>query len=174
MPTEYLKTVPFAGHTAKALDVARTTFMNQGFQIIANSDYELRVTGPGLNGTKENPLKGVSEASIIIHASAIEMKAILGGTQKLNKFLRIFPLGMALFFLLAIGITFGVIALTEGLTLPELRQWWWVGLIAFLIPVSALSPWIFLSPIMIRWIEKRTVQAIDTLLNNMAVMGKDG
>ena len=173
MPTEYSKTVPFAGHTAKALDAARTTFMNQGFQIIASSDDELRVTGPGLNSTKENPLKGVSEASIIIRASAIEMKAILGGTEKLSKFLRIFPLGLALFFLLAIGITFGVIALAKGLTLPELRQWWWIGLIAFLAPALALSPWIFLSPIMIRWIENRTVQAIDTLLNNMAVMGKD-
>ncbi len=165
MPTEYSKTVPFVGHTAKALDVARTTFMSQGFQIVTNSDHELRVTGPGLNSTKENPLKGVSEASIIIRASAIEIKAMLGGTEKLKKFLRIFPLGMALFFLLVIGIVFGVIALTVS----EFRQWW-----IFLIPVLALSPWLFLSPIMIRWIEKRTVQAVDTLLNKMVVMGKDG
>ena len=174
MPTEYSKTVPFTGDKAKALDVARTTFMSQDFQIIASSDDELRVAGQGLNGTKENTLKGVSEASIIIRGSAIEMKANLGGTAKLSKFLRIFPLGMALFFLLAIGITFGMIALTEGLTLSESRQWWWIGLTAVLIPVLALSPWFFISPIMIRWIEKRTVQAADTLLNNMAVIGSNG
>ena len=174
MPTEYSKTVPFTGDKAKALDVARTTFMSQDFQIIASSDDELRVAGQGLNGTKENPLKGVSEASIIIRGSAIEMKANLGGTAKLSKFLRIFPLGMMLLFLLAGGIVFGIIALAEGLTLPELRQYWWVGLIAFLAPVLALSPWLFLSPMMIRWIEKRTIQAVDTLLNNMVVMGKDG
>lgn len=161
MPTEYSKTVPFVGHAAKALDVARTTFMSQGFQIVTNSDYELRVTGPGLNSTKENPLKGVSEASIIIRAPAIEIKANLGGTQKLNKFLRIFPLGMALLFLIVFGVT--------ALILPDFRQWW-----VFLILVLALSPWLFLSPIMIRWIEKRTVEAVDTLLNNMVVMGKDG
>lgn len=161
MPTEYSKTVPFVGHTAKALDVARTNFMGQGFQIVASSNYELRVTGPGLDSTKENPLKGVSEASIIIRASAIKIKAMLGGTQKLNKFLRVFPLGMALFFLLVIGVI--------ALILPDFRQWW-----VFLIPVLALSPWLFLSPIMTRWIEKRTVQALDTLLNNMVVMGKDG
>jgi hypothetical protein len=169
MPTEYSKTVPFVGHTAKAVDVARTTFMSQGFQIVANSDHELRVTGPGLNSTKENPLKGVSEASIIIRASAIEIKAMLGGTEKLKKFLRIFPLGMALFFLLVIGIVFGVIALTRS----EFQQWW-IFLIAALIPALALSPWLFLSPIMVRWIEKKTVQAVDTLLNNMVVIGKDG
>lgn len=169
MPAEYSKTAPFVGHPAKALDVARTTFMSQGFQIVASSNDELRVTGPGLNSTKENPLKGVSEASIIIRASAIEIKAMLGGTQKLSKFLRLFPLGMALFFLLVTGIVFGVIALT----LSEFRQWW-IFLIAALVPVLALSPWLFLSPIMVRWIEKRTVQALDTLLNNMLVMGKDG
>ena len=158
MPAECSKSVPFTGSATKALDVARTTFMNQGFQIVASSDNELRVTGSVLSGTKENPLKGVSEASIIIRASAIEMKAMLGGTEKLKKFLRFFPLGMALLFL----TVFGVIALV----LPIFRQWW-----VFLIPVLALSPWLFLSPIMIRWVEKRTVQAVDTLLNNMVVMG---
>ena len=174
MPKEYSKLVPFTGSASRALDVAQSAFINQDFQVIASSDNELQVTGPGLSGTKENPLKGVSEASIIIRGSAIEMKASLGGTEKLSKFLRIFPLGMALFFLLAIGITFGMIALTEGLTLSESRQWWWIGLTAVLIPVLALSPWFFISPIMIRWIEKRTVQAADTLLNNMAVIGSNG
>jgi len=165
---EYSKTVPFAGQAASALNVARTTFMGQGFQIIASSDTELRVTGPGLKGTKENPLKGVSEASIIIRASAIEIKAVLDGTQKLKKFLKIFPLGMALLFLIVVGIVFGVMAWVS----PDSFQWW-IFLIAVLIPVLILSPWLFLSPLMIRSIEKRSVEAVDTLLNNMAVMGSE-
>lgn len=160
---EYSKTVPFTGKAAKALEVARSTFLPQGFQLVASTDYELRVTGPGLNSTKENPLKGITEASIVIRpsASAIEMKAVLGGVEKMKKFLTFFPLGMAVFFL----IVFGVLTLT----VPTLRN-----PLFFLIPVLALSPWLFLAPWMSRMIAKRTVQAIDTLLNNMVMLGNEG
>jgi hypothetical protein len=160
---EYSKTVPFTGKATKALEVARATFLPQGFQLVTNSDYELRVTGPGINSTRENPLKGITEASIIVRpsASAIEMKAVLGGVEKMRKFLTFFPLGMAIFFL----ILFGVLTLT----VPALRN-----PLFFLIPVLALSPWLFLAPWMSRMIAKRTIHAIDTLLNNMVMMGKDG
>jgi hypothetical protein len=158
---EYSKTVPFTGHGVRALDVARGAFVGQGFQIVASDDHELRVTGPGLNSTKENPLKGVSEASIIIRSSTIEIKALLGGVQKMKTFLRLFPLGLALFFL----IVFGALAWS----LPDLRRAW-----IFLTPVLALSPWLFLAPMITRMIEKRTKQAVDTLLNNMTMIGRDG
>lgn len=158
---EYSKTVPFIGHGARALDVARTVFVGQGFQIVTSTDYELRVTGPGINSTRENPLRGVSEASIIIRSSTIEIKAILGGAQKMKTFLRLFPLGLALFFM----IVFGALALSR----PEFRHAW-----IFLIPLLTLSPWLFLSPLIARTIEKRTKQAVDTLLGNMVIMGKEG
>ena len=160
---EYSKTVPFTGKASKALEVARSTFLPQGFQLVASTDYELRVTGPGINSTRENPLKGITEASIVIRpsASAIEMKATLGGVERMKKFLTFFPLGMALLFM----IVFGVLALT----VPDLRRPW-----IFLIPLAALSPWLFLAPMMSRMIGRRTVQAIDTLLSNMVMLGTDG
>jgi hypothetical protein len=158
---EYSKTVPFTGKASKALEVARSTFLPQGFQIVANTDYELRVTGPGINSTRENPLKGISEASIIARSSAIEIKATLGGVEKMKRFLTFFPLGMALLFL----IVFGILAWK----LPALRH-----PMFFLTPALALSPWIFLAPLMSRQIGKRTMQAIDTLLNNMVMLGNDG
>src|SRR5690349_12131629 len=151
---EYSKSVPFTGRAARALDVARSTFVGQGFQIIASTDSELRVTGPGFNSTRENPLRGVSDASIIVRASAIELKASFGGAEKIKTFLRFFPLGMAILFL----IVFGILAYV----LPQFRQWW-----IFLIPLLALSPWLFLAPAIGRSIEQKTTQAVDTLLSNM-------
>lgn len=160
MPIEYSRAVPFAGRAARALSVAQSAFVNQGFEIIASSDSELRVAGPGLRSTGENPLKGVSEAYIIIRSSAIEIKALLGGVQKMKMFLRLFPLLMVLFFLLVFGIL--------AWQLPVFRHAW-----IFLIPVLALSPWLFLAPLMGRNIEKRTKQAVDLLLNNMMMLGRD-
>lgn len=158
---EYSKTIQFAGHKTGALDMARAAFVAQGFQIVADSDDELRVTGPGMNSTNESPLKGVSEASIIIGASEIKIRAMLGGVQKMRMFLRLFPLGMELLFL----IVFGSLAWR----LPAFRHAW-----IFLIPMLALSPWLFLAPLMVRSIEKKTAQAIDTLLSNMTMVGRNG
>jgi hypothetical protein len=158
---EYSKTVPFTGSASNALKVAKSTFLPQGFQLVASNEYELRVTGPGINSTRENPLKGITEASIIVRSSAIEIKAALGGVEKMKKFLTFFPLGMALLFL----IVFGVLALT----IPDLRRPWF-----FLIPIVVLLPWLFLAPLMSRMIGRRTMQAIDTLLNNMIMLGADG
>lgn len=161
MAEEYSKTVPFTGQTARALEAARSTFMGQGFEIVASTDHELRVTGPGLASTYENPLKGVSEASMIVSARAIEIKATLGGTRMLRKLLWILPLGLALLFLIVFGVVAWIV--------PDFRQPW-----VFLIPVLALAPWLFLSPLMVRRIKNRTIQAVDTLLNNMVVVGKNG
>ena len=157
---EYAKTVPFTGSAAKATEIARSTLLPLGFQVVSSSDYELRATGPGINSTRENPLKGISEATIVVRSSAIEMQAALGGVRKMKLFLTFFPLGMALMFM----IVFGVLALS----VPIFRRWW-----VFLIPLAALAPWLFLSPMMIRMIERRTNQAIDTLLNNMVMLAKD-
>lgn len=158
---EYAKTVPFTGKPATALNVARLTFLPLGFQVTSNSDYELRaVATAGYSGTRDNPLKAISETTITVRDSSIEMKATLGGVEKMKTFLRVFPVAMLLLFL----IVFGVLAWQ----LPRLRQWW-----IFLIPILALSPWLFLAPLMTRMIERRTAQAIDTLLNNMVVMGQE-
>lgn len=157
---EYAKKAQFTGSAAKAMEAARTTFMQNNFQITANSDYELRVVGPGMTGTKENPLKGVSEATINIRSSEIEVRATLGGAQRLKNFVLFFPLGMALLFF----VIFGVLSLS----LPQFRNW-----MVFLIPVLALSPWLVISPLMAKAIEKRTIAAVDTLLNNMLMLARN-
>jgi hypothetical protein len=157
---EYARTVPFTGRAAKALDIAKSTLLPLGFQVVSSSDYELRATGPGINSTRENPLKGISEATIVVRSSMIEMQAALGGVRKMKLFLTFFPLGMGLLFLIIFG--------TLALSVPVFRHWW-----VFLIPLAALAPWLFISPLMIRMIERRTGQAIDTLLNNMVTLAKD-
>src|ERR671933_179140 len=128
---EYAKTVPFTGRSAKALDIARSTLLPLGFQVVSSSDHELRATGPGINSTRENPLKGISEAAIVVRPSAIEMQAALGGVRKMKLFLTFFPLGMALLFLIVFG--------TLALSVPVFRHWW-----VFLIPLTALAPWHFI------------------------------
>ena len=160
MTLEYSKTVPFRGRAPRALDVARAALVGQSFEIVASGERELRVKGPGMTSTRESPLKGVSEAAFVARDDSIEVRALLGGAEKMKRFLRLFPLGLFLFFL----VVFGVLAWQ----VPVLRHAW-----IFLIPALALSPWLFLAPLIGRSIENRTRQALDTLLSNMLMMGRD-
>ena len=158
MPIEYLKTVPFPGSAKRALAVAQSTLVALNFQITASSDYELQVTGPGINSTRENPLKAMTKGSFVVRNAAIEVKAVLGGAERMIRFLRIFPLMMAIFFM----IVWGVLAFF----LPIFRLWW-----VFAIPLVALSPWLFLTPMIGRSIQSRTKDAIDSLVSNMVLLG---
>jgi hypothetical protein len=157
---EYVKKLQFTGSAAKAMEAARAAFMQNNFQITASSDRELRVVGSGMSSTKENALKGVSEATITISSSEIEARALLGGAEKMKKFVIFFPLALALLFF----VIFGVLALS----LPKFQNW-----MVFLIPVLALSPWVVISPLMAKAIEKRTIAAVDTLLNNMVMVSQN-
>ena len=54
----------------------------------------------------------------------------------------------------------GLLALTFALIPHFPRQ-------ASLAPFLAVSPWLIISPLMGRWIRKRTIRAIDTLAHNL-------
>ncbi len=55
-----------------------------------------------------------------------------------------------------------------ALSLAQFRSWK-----VFLAPVLALAPWLVISPLMAKAIEKRTIAALDTLLNNMLMLARN-
>jgi hypothetical protein len=154
----YTTSVPFTGNAKRALAVAQSALLASNFVVVSSNDSELSVKGRGTTSTRENPLKGMTEGTFIVRNSAIEVSAVLGGSQWLKNFLRIMPLSMAVLFMLV----FGIIAIFE----PIFRQWW-----IFLIPLVALSPWLFLAPVLGRSMERRTTAAIDDLVSNMVLLG---
>lgn len=158
MPIEYSTTVPFVGSGKRALAVAQTTLVSLNFRILSSSETELNVSGRGINSTRENPLKTVTEATFLIRNAAIEVRANLGGAEKMRRFLTIFPLALAAFFL--------IVWTTIAYFVPEFRHWW-----IFVLPLIPLSPWLFLTPIICRSFERRSKDAIDSLVGNMVLLG---
>ena len=158
MTPQYSTSVPFSGNAKRAIAVAQSTLLASNFVVVSSSESSLQVKGRGTTSTRENPLKGMTEGTFIIRNSAIEVSAVLGGAERLRNFLRIMPLGMAVFFLIVFG----------GLSIfvPVFRQWW-----VYLIPIAALSPWVILAPVLGRSMERRTTAAIDDLVSNMVMLG---
>jgi len=150
--------MPFTGNAKRAIAVAQSALLASNFVVVSSTETSLQVKGRGTTSTRENPLKGMTEATFTVGNSAIEATALLGGVQWLKNFLRIMPLGMAVLFLIVFG----------GLSIfvPVFRQWW-----VYLIPIAALSPWVILAPVLGRSMERRTTAAIDDLVSNMVMLG---
>jgi hypothetical protein len=157
---DYERTEYFEGDLAKAVDVAKNTFLPNGFEIINSEQSTLEVANrSSLWGYNRHPLNGVSKACVCGGDGKITLKAEFGGVTKMIKYLILFILGMAVFFLVVFGLLFG---LQQGQPVRKI----------FLMSLAPFAPWPVIIPLMGIWFKKRAYKALDTLLNNMVVLAK--
>ena len=148
--------VDFTGDARRAFDTALQTLQPLGFEIVEQNSFRLVVTGPGFNNTRQNALLGISRAEFNAEHSRLAVKADLGGLDRFQKIMLTLMIGAgALDALLLIALWY---------FLEELHaQTWFLA-----IPVLVFIPWIFIAPLITRWILERTKDALATLLNAMA------
>lgn len=152
----YERSLPFDGDPRQALQVATGVLASNSFALELRGQTALVANGPGLHGTRQNPILGVTRAEIRVEAGTIRIAAELGGVRSMRNFLFIFPPALAILLL-------GTLS-AAGL------PWHSVGLAVLL----ALAPWLVLAPALTGWVKRRTTHALDTLLHNMASVGGAG
>jgi len=157
---DYEKTAPLSGNMKKALEVAKNVFIQHNFQIVHDSDIEVEFTGPGMLSSRQNPLVGISRVCIRGTSGNISIEAEFGGIRRLTKYLVFFIVGMAIFFL----VFFGIILPKQGQPADKI----------ILISLAPFIPWPVIIPLMAIWMKSRTAKALDTLINNMIALGKEG
>lgn len=157
----YEKTIPFSGNLEKSLEVARNVFIQHSFEIVNSSNSTLELTGTFTLWTKGmDPLNGISKVSIRGTGSELSVEAEFGGIRKTVKYIAIFILGLAVFFLVTFGILFCVI---QGQPANKI----------ILICLAPFIPWPVIIPLMARFMKYRISRALDALLHNMSVVGKE-
>jgi hypothetical protein len=156
---KYEKAEYFEGDLAKAIDVAKNTFLPNGFEIISSSNSNLEVSNRSyVWGYNQHPLNGVSKVYISGSDGKIIIKAELGGVTKMLQYLILFMGGMMVFFLIFFGIQLHV----QGQPINKLLRMIW----------APFAPWPIAIPLMGVWFKKRADRALDTLLKNMISSGK--
>jgi hypothetical protein len=152
---KYEKEEYFKGNLAKAIEMAKNTFLPNGFEIIDSSDSYLEaVNRSSLWGYKRHPLNGVSMVSISGGDGRIILKAELGGVTKMVKYLIFFIAAMIIFFLVLFGLLFGI---RQGQPISKV----------VMISLLPFAPWLIAIPLMKFWFKKRAGIALDTLIKNM-------
>ena len=155
----YEKVIHFGGNIEKALEVARGTLLPHGFTVIENTERSVELAGPGSFLVKgQDPLVGVSRISISETNNELSIKAEFGGIHKTVKYMIIFIIGMAAFFL----VLFGMILNKEGASTHKL-----------LLPLTPFIPWPVIIPLMAMWMRSRSSRALDALLSNMATLSQE-
>jgi len=142
--------VTLAGDPARAFDLAATVLASNGFRLEKRDDRTLAAVGRGMQSTKQNPLTGAGRVTLTRVGSELRLEADLGGVRRLVRFLVALPVGLAVAFLVGW-------ALSGGARGPLPWQ-----------PALALAPWLVISPLMVFWIRRRTIAALDDLLASLA------
>ncbi len=149
-PTVYKHSTPFDGNREAAFDLARTALVSQGFEILAETDSELRARGPGMHSNRQSAILGVSDFLIQIAGSRIAATATLGGVATMKTFVMLFPPALVLSIMIA------------PLFAGEPVTWWGLLMVA---------PWLLISPRIAASLERNTEQAVDVMLGGMAHAG---
>lgn len=174
MVSDYTTTASFAGPAEPVLAAALATLTGSGFRIVDRTATGAVLTGPGLNSTRENPLLGASRVELAVEGATLRVRADLGGVASMRRLLVWLPLGLGLglglLFTVVGGLGFGRQS-GVGFGVPWAPGgWWWVpGMAAGLLPVS---PWVVLTPLMIRMVRRRTQRALDVLASNAVFAGR--
>jgi len=152
----FQQSVSYSGNSQIAMNTLLQTLLPLGFQIIEQSEWALIVEGPGYNSTRQNALLGMSRGEFSFSRSTISINADLGGVDRMSRFL--------LFLLIGIGLFDAVVFTGLWFFIDALRAHQWF----LAIPTLAILPWVFIAPIMTKWIRKHCEEAITNLLKNMA------
>lgn len=158
----------------QALSKAMLVLETVGFRIVSCDERNAELQGPGLNSTKQNPLLGATSIQLRCSERTIYLTAKLGGVATMQRFLTWFPLilGLSLgtIFAIAGGFGFGRAAgIPFGV--PWAQGFRWI-VAAYAMALMPVAPWLFLSPMLIRVIRKRTKVALETLLQNAVMRAK--
>ena len=151
--TTYAYSTPFTGNYADALNIARIALLSLGFEVLSESDDQLEASGPGMHSNQQPDLLGATHIQFRLTRSEIYVDAILGGVDRMKKFVYFFPPGLVVSILL-FGSLFG-------------------NKIEFYFLLFVI-PWIFIAPLIGKILEKTTTKAIDRLVRGMAQAKKSG
>jgi hypothetical protein len=155
---DYANTVPIKGDGRRALEQARSVFVQQGFDVSPISAQRFDAKGEKLLRNNHNPYHGVSRATFMIAGGMLSVEAEFGGCRRLRNFLFIFPPALGL----TLAVFFGLMGSFAGTP-------WYMPFLAF----APVAPWVVIGPLMASSFRRKVIRTLDTLLDNLRGMGKD-
>lgn len=149
---KYEKTIKFNGDISSAMATAKNFFISNGFKLELRGNDTLLLKGPGMISNRQNAIRGVSKGQLQITSSSIVFTGDLGGVEFMKKFVCFFPPALILGLTVTLSIVF---YLTNQFS------------VEFLTFALLIIPWLIIGPLVGKSIQRKTENAINTLLENL-------
>ena len=142
----------YSGNESAAFSAVESTLLPNGFRIIHSGPTRLELKGRGMQSTKENPVRGATEISVETAGGSLRLNAKLGGVRFMAFFVCLFPLLLWGSF----AVT-GLLKSGDGGSVFEAKA------------LYGAAVWLVIGPLMTVWIRKRTISALDDMMDNAVV-----
>ncbi len=161
---DFERYVNFTGEPRKAIEVAKTMFVQSGYKIVDVSDTSISAKHEGgfVKSQSGNTIYGASPVTVAVTGSRLIVSANFDGIKKAKKFLLYLLLGLALILGLGMGIPFAIIFEEKW---PMLLA---IGL-GIGIPLIQLPIHLFITPMIMK---KRAEKALGTLIHNITMLAQ--
>ena len=156
---DYSGKVSIQGDGRKFLEKAQSIFMHEGYTVSPISGHRFEASGGHPLRKNQSPIHGVSRAVFMVSPGTLTVEAELGGVRKLRNFLLIFLPGL--------GLLLGVVFFAVGMFADQ------PSYMPFVVAFAPLAPWVVLLPVLVYVFRRRTIRALDTLLQNLHTMNRD-
>lgn len=143
---------------------AVTMLTPSGFRVETERPGTLELIGPGMTGTKQDPIVGCSKIRILSDGRSVTLEAELGGVRFLSNFVRLFPLLLTGGLLAVLSIVFWFVLPNATTVVPILSG----------VLVVDVGLWLVLGPVIARSIEQRTRTALGSFLTNLISVASRG
>jgi len=151
------KTIAFEGDFTKAADTLKNTLLPLGFQVLNIYDNSIELEGTNSFMSQDSdPLRGISWIHVQKTNESLILKAELGGLKKTAKLLTYIIIAGMIINVIVLGIIFS-------------RQRSPVHIIPFLASFIVVP---IVIPLTLKSRKNQIFKSLDTLLNNMVVLGK--
>jgi hypothetical protein len=141
----------YRGSEEAVLAAVEQTLEPNGFRLVESGAGRHAWAGRGMRSSKENPLRGATEIHLRCSGGVLRLHAALGGVRRMAIFVIIFPI------VLWSGLTLAPMIASGG----DRMSIGWTGMIG-------VGLWLIVGPLLAWSFRRRTVQALDDLLENAA------
>ncbi len=142
----------FTGDQAVAFSAIEATLLPNGFRVVDTSPHRRILKGPGLQSTRENPVRGATKVVVEVEGETLRLRAELNGVLFMALFVCIFPLSLWAGFAVA-----GLLSSAESASPLSGKA------------LVGAAVWVVVGPALALWIRRRTIRALDDMLNNAVV-----
>jgi hypothetical protein len=156
--TNYETQARLEGDPSRALEFAAAALTAAGFSIDTRTDSMLGLTGPTMLNSRQDPIVGAGHLELQAAGGTLRAMASLSGVQFMMRLLG----GILILVAMILVVTSQLIPRP-----PDHGRWYMA-----LIMLAPLSPWPILFPVLLVFFKRRTIRAMNTLVNNAVKMSQ--